>query len=151
MDMKQISDQFFVAPQISETDLANLRAQGIGSVICNRPDGEAADQPTFQELAQTGERLGLEMRFIPISGGLVQDADAEAFGHALDMLPKPILAYCRTGTRSATLWSLSQAKSKPLADILSATQRAGYDMKGVVRRIGNGWSLCTSILSACKH
>lgn len=138
METKQVSDQFFVSPQISETDLAQLREKGIGSVICNRPDGEGADQPTFQELAQTGEKLGLEMRYIPVSGGIVEDADAQAFGQALETLPKPILAYCRTGTRSATLWSLAKAKSMPLADILSATKKAGYDMKGVVRRIANG-------------
>lgn len=138
MEMKQVSDQFFVSPQISETDLAQLREKGIGSVICNRPDGEGADQPTFQELAQTGENLGLKMRYIPVSGGIVEDADAQAFGQALETLPKPILAYCRTGTRSATLWSLAKAKSMPLADILSATKKAGYDMKGVVRRIANG-------------
>ena len=138
MDIREISDQFFVAPQITEADLSTLREKGIQSVICNRPDGEGADQPTFEELSRTAAKLGLEMRYIPVSGGLVRDEDAAAFGSALDALPKPVLAYCRTGTRSATLWSLAQAKDMPLADILSATQKAGYDMKGVVRRIANG-------------
>ena len=138
MDIREISDQFFVAPQITEADLSALREKGIQSVICNRPDGEGADQPTFEELSRTAAKLGLEMRYIPVSGGLVRDEDAAAFGSALDALPKPVLAYCRTGTRSATLWSLAQAKDMPLADILSATQKAGYDMKGVVRRIANG-------------
>jgi sulfide:quinone oxidoreductase len=53
-------------------------------------------------------------------------------------LPKPVLAYCRTETRSATLWSLARANDLPVADILSATKQAGYDMSGVVRRIANG-------------
>ncbi|PTX53838.1 sulfide:quinone oxidoreductase [Litoreibacter ponti] len=138
MDINKLSDQVYVSPQISADDLADLKARGIRSVICNRPDGEGADQPTFEELAQAAGEVGLEMRYIPISGGLVQDMDAEAFGDALQSLPKPILAYCRTGTRSTTLWSLAQANTMELPDILSATKAAGYDMKGVVRRIANG-------------
>ena len=138
MDIRQVSDQFFVAPQIREADLTALKEKGVQSIICNRPDGEGADQPTFQELASTAERLGIKTRYIPVTGGMVQDDDASDFGAALDELPKPILAYCRTGTRSATLWSLSQAKSLPVSDILQATKAAGYDMKGVVRRIANG-------------
>lgn len=138
MDIRKISDQFFVAPQIAETDLAALREKGIRSVICNRPDGEGADQPAFKELCQTAEKLGMQMRYIPITGGLVQNADAAEFRAALDAMPKPVLGYCRTGTRSATLWSLALAPDIPLADILSATKQADYDMKGVVRRIANG-------------
>ncbi|AXI41391.1 bifunctional protein tyrosine phosphatase family protein/NAD(P)/FAD-dependent oxidoreductase [Sulfitobacter sp. SK011] len=138
MDIRKISDQFFVAPQITEVDLADLHDKGIRSIICNRPDGEGADQPTFTELSHAAQKLGIEMRYIPVSGGMVQDEDAEAFGSAEDALPKPLLAYCRTGTRSATLWSLAHAKDMPLADILSAAKKAGYDMKGVVRRIANG-------------
>ncbi len=58
-------------------------------------------------------------------------------------LPRPILAYCRTGTRSATLWSLSQAGRMSVADILAATKAAGYDMGGVVRRITDGGKTLT--------
>jgi sulfide:quinone oxidoreductase len=138
MDIREVSSQFFVAPQITETDLAVLQSKGIKSIICNRPDGEGADQPTFKELSQTAQKMGIEMRYIPVSGGLVHDKDAADFNDALNTLPKPMLAYCRSGTRSATLWSLAQADQLPLADILSATKKAGYDMKGVVRRIANG-------------
>jgi sulfide:quinone oxidoreductase len=138
MEIRKISDQLSVSPQITEVDLAALREAGIQSIICNRPDGEGADQPTFQEIADTAKKMGIEARHIPISGGIVEDDDAAAFGRALEELPKPILAYCRTGTRSATLWSLAKAKDTPVADILSATKKAGYDMAGVVRRIANG-------------
>lgn len=138
MDIRKISDQFFVAPQISETDLAEIKERGIKSIICNRPDGEGADQPAFEELTQTAAQLGLDMRHIPVSGGMVHDADVANFSAEFAALPKPVLAFCRTGTRSATLWSLALAKDIPLADILSATKAAGYDMKGVVRRIANG-------------
>ncbi|NIY95379.1 FAD-dependent oxidoreductase, partial [Salipiger sp. HF18] len=81
---------------------------------------------------------GLVARYLPVVSGKVQDGDAEAFGTAMRELPGPVFAYCRTGTRSATLWSLSQAKVLTPPQILAATKAAGYDMAGVVRRIVNG-------------
>ncbi|MBY4892884.1 TIGR01244 family phosphatase [Rhodobacteraceae bacterium N5(2021)] len=138
MDLRKISDAVSVSPQIAPADVAALKAEGIRSIICNRPDGEGADQPSFEEIEAAAEVAGLEVRYIPITAGMVTDADAAEFGAALRELPGPILAYCRTGTRSATLWSLAQAKEKPIADILAATKAAGYDMNGVARRIANG-------------
>ncbi|WP_099827115.1 bifunctional protein tyrosine phosphatase family protein/NAD(P)/FAD-dependent oxidoreductase [Oceaniglobus indicus] len=138
MDAKKISTRLSVSPQITPDDVAELKARGFRSIICNRPDGEGADQPSFTEIAAVAGQHGLEARYIPIEGGMVSDADATAFGDALDEMPGPTLAYCRTGTRSATLWSLNAAGNRPVADILAATQAAGYDMSGVVRRITNG-------------
>lgn len=136
--MKAINSQISVAPQIRPEDLAEYAQQGFRSVICNRPDGEGADQPVFEEIEAAATRLGIEARYLPIVAGKVRDEDAEAFGALMDTLPKPVLAYCRTGTRSATLWSLSEAEKQPLSDILTQTKAAGYDMSGVVRRIANG-------------
>ncbi|WP_428645405.1 TIGR01244 family sulfur transferase [Roseibium sp.] len=136
--MKAINAQITVAPQIRPEDLATIAQQGYRSVICNRPDGEGADQPSFEEIETAAKKLGLEARYLPIVAGKVRDEDATAFGELMNSLPKPVLAYCRTGTRSTTLWSLSEAGSQPLADILAQTRAAGYDMAGVVRRIANG-------------
>jgi sulfide:quinone oxidoreductase len=138
MDPKAISTQLSVSPQISIDEVKALADLGYRSIICNRPDGEGADQPTFEEIEAAATAAGLQARYIPIVAGTVRDEDAEAFAQAMDELPKPALAYCRTGTRSATLWSLSQAKRMSVADILAATKAAGYDMAGVVRRIVNG-------------
>ncbi len=138
MDLKKISDQISVSPQITPDDVATIAAMGFRSVMCNRPDGEGADQPTFEEIEVAAKAAGLETRFLPIISGKVQDSDADDFGQALIELPGPVFAYCRTGTRSATLWSLSQADTLAPAEILEATQAAGYDMAGVVRRIVNG-------------
>ncbi|UES48384.1 bifunctional protein tyrosine phosphatase family protein/NAD(P)/FAD-dependent oxidoreductase [Roseibium aggregatum] len=136
--MKAINSQISVAPQVKPEDMADFAQQGFRSVICNRPDGEGADQPSFEEIEAAAGKLGMEARYLPIVAGKVGDTDAEEFGRLMESLPKPILAYCRTGTRSATLWSLSQAEKLPLSDILSKTKAAGYDMAGVVRRIANG-------------
>ncbi|ODR99270.1 NAD(FAD)-dependent dehydrogenase [Methyloceanibacter methanicus] len=138
MDLKRISDALSVSGQISPADVAELKAQGFRSIVCNRPDGEGADQPTFEEIHEAADAVGLAARYLPVKSGLVQDDDAVAFGAALRELPGPVFAYCRTGTRSVTLWSLSQSKALPMPDILAAAKAAGYDMNGVARRIANG-------------
>ncbi len=137
MDDKKITDKISVSVQLTAADIKAAAKAGYRSIICNRPDGEGGDQPTFSEIEAAAKKAGLEARYLPVVAGKVQNADADAFGAAMRELPKPVLAYCRTGTRSATLWSLSQATQMPLADILTATKAAGYDMAGVVRRIAN--------------
>ena len=138
MDIKDINKRISVSEQITAADVQAIADAGFRAIICNRPDGEGADQPTFEEIDTAAKAAGLQALYLPIVSGKVEDADAAKFGDALDALPGPVLAYCRTGTRSATLWSLSQAKSMPVSDILAATKAAGYDMGGVVRRIANG-------------
>ncbi|MBT8410198.1 MAG: TIGR01244 family phosphatase [Octadecabacter sp.] len=138
MDIKKLSAGISVSPQIVADDVAAVKAAGFRSIICNRPDGEGADQPNHDEIAAAAKVEGIELAYLPIVAGKVGDTDAEAFGTLMSDLPGPVLAYCRTGTRSATLWSLAQAKTMSLADILASTKEAGYDMAGVVRRIANG-------------
>ncbi len=138
MDPKPISDEITVSPQIAPSDVAEIAAKGYRAIICNRPDGEGADQPSFEEIEAAAKAAGLEARYLPVTSGKVRDEDADDFGRALMELPGPVFAYCRTGTRSATLWSLSQAQTRDTADILAKTKAAGYDMAGVVRRIVNG-------------
>ena len=138
MDAKKITDQISVAPQITAEDVRAIAAQGFRAIICNRPDGEGADQPAFDEIERAAKEEGLTCRYMPVVSGKVMDEDAATFGTALMELPGPVLAYCRTGTRSATLWSLSKAGDMPTSDILAATKSAGYDMAGVVRRIVKG-------------
>ena len=149
MEVKKVSDGISVSPQISPDDVTEIAKLGFRSIICNRPDGEGADQPTFAEVKKAAHKAGLEAQYIPIVAGKVQNSDAEAFGEAMELLPKPVLAFCRTGTRSATLWSLNEgAKGRPLPEILEATKKAGYDMSGVVRRIANGGKTPTDIADA---
>lgn len=138
MDIRRIADEISVSPQIAAADVAAIREAGFRTIICNRPDGEGADQPTFEEIEAAARAAGLEAHYIPVAGGIVRDEDGAAFARALREAPGPILAYCRTGTRSATLWSLAEAKRRPLPEILGATAAAGYDMAGVARRIANG-------------
>ena len=149
MDIKNINATLAVSPQIHPTDIAAIAGQGFRSIICNRPDGEGADQPAFKEISDAAAEAGLECQYIPVTSGRVKDSDAVAFGAAMQSLPKPTLAYCRTGTRSATLWSLDQgARGTPLPSILETARKAGYDMSGVVRRIANGGKTPTDTADA---
>ena len=149
MQTKKITTAVSVAEQISAADVGEIAAQGFRSIICNRPDGEAGDQPTFAEIEAAAKASGILATYQPVISGKVMDEDAVAFGKLVEELPKPVLAYCRTGTRCATLWSLSQAsKGASLSDVLSATKSAGYDMSGVVRRIANGGKTSMDVVDA---
>lgn len=138
MELKKITEKVTVSPQIRPEDIPEIAAAGFRAIICNRPDGEGADQPSFEEVEAAAKAAGIEARYVPIQSGMVKDEDVAAFSAALNDLHRPVLAYCRTGTRSATLWSFHEAKKRPMAEILAATKAAGYDMNGVARRIANG-------------
>ena len=138
MDLKKITDKVSVSPQITAKDMEAIKAAGFRAIICNRPDGEGADQPSFEEIETAARNAGIEARYVPVTSGMVKDEDVSAFSAALKDLQRPVLAYCRTGTRSATLWSFHESKKRPMSEILAATKAAGYDMNGVARRIANG-------------
>lgn len=108
MEFRQVDEHLAVSGQISQADLTQVAAAGFRSIVCNRPDGEAPDQPDFAEIAAAAQALGLPSRYIPVTGGNMQRGHAEAMAEALAELPKPVLAYCRSGARSGTLWSMAQ-------------------------------------------
>jgi sulfide:quinone oxidoreductase len=138
MDTKALTAELSVAPQIAATDMHAVADAGFRSVICNRPDGESADQPVYSELERAAKDHGLEVRYLPAVSGKVTDEQGQAFGTLMSELPKPVLAFCRTGMRSTTMWALSQAGAMPLPQIIERAAKAGFDLKGVVRRIVNG-------------
>ena len=131
MDIRKIDDTISVTPQILETELAELAALGFRSVISNRPDGEEMGQPTQAQIAAAAAAAGLDFRFIPVRPGGLTPELVEEFGQAMEDLPGPVLAYCRSGTRSATIWALSQSGLRTRDEILMAAARAGYDLRGI--------------------
>jgi sulfide:quinone oxidoreductase len=134
MDIRKITDDLSVAPQISADEVSAIAAAGFRAIICNRPDGETSDQPCCEDIEAAVKASGLAWRAQPVRSGGVSLDDATAFAALMAELPKPVLAYCRTGTRCATLWCLSQAGRRPLTDILARAQSAGYDMAVVMQR-----------------
>ena len=109
MDIKTLAIGLGVTAQITAADLKSVQAAGYRAIICNRPDGEDAGQPRFAEIAKAAEKLGIRSVYQPIVAGQLSDEDAMVFAQHLTELPGPVLAYCRSGARSATLWSRAQA------------------------------------------
>ena len=129
MDARKVTDELSVAPQISIEDVAAAKAAGFRSILCNRPDGESADQPGFKAIEAAAKSAGLAVRYQPVR--MVSEADANTFAAACRELPKPILAYCRSGTRCVTLWTISEAATRPVADLVTRAKAAGYDMSAI--------------------
>lgn len=137
MKIQHLAPGLSVSEQILPGQLAELKAAGYRAIICNRPDGEGNDQPLFAEIESAARAAGIDAHYLPAESGKVTDEQGGTFGQLLATLPKPVLAYCRTGMRSTTMWALSQAGQQPLPQIVDAARKAGFDMKGVVRRIAN--------------
>jgi sulfide:quinone oxidoreductase len=136
VEIKKLSENLSVAGQLIPADVANIAELGFKTIICNRPDGEASDQPEFDTIRHNAENAGLSVVFMPVlSSGPTQQNIGE-FSAALDTAQSPVLAYCRTGTRCTILWALSQgAKGMPVDDIVSTAANAGYDVSKVAAYI----------------
>ncbi|XBQ16693.1 MAG: TIGR01244 family sulfur transferase [Oceanicaulis sp.] len=135
MDLKQISPFFTVSPQLSPADVGAAASRGFKAIINNRPDGEEDGQPTSAEIEAAAAASGLDYRHIPVVGGKISDDDVAAFETAMEEVTGPVLAYCRTGTRSATLWALSEARHVDADALIGAAGAAGYDLASLKPRL----------------
>ena len=135
MEIKKIDDEISVTSQIVSSDLSTIAAAGFETIICNRPDGEGEDQQAFAEIEAAAEAVGISIIYQPVQSGNVTDEDSVQFGKLLNNAAKPVLAYCRTGTRCTILWSLSRSGKLPVNEILGKAAKAGYDMSGIAARL----------------
>ncbi|WP_144378310.1 TIGR01244 family sulfur transferase [Mesorhizobium amorphae] len=108
MNIRQISDAYSVSPQISVEDVAAIKAAGFKSVICNRPDNEDPGQPSAGEIKAAVEAAGLEFRWVPVISGQMTAQNVDDQAEALETLPGPVFAYCRSGTRCTNLYAAVQ-------------------------------------------
>ncbi|RYY27967.1 MAG: TIGR01244 family phosphatase [Sphingomonadales bacterium] len=130
--IRTIDETISVAPQLSPEDMTALAAAGFGFVINNRPDGEESDQPSNAAMRTAAEAAGLGYLAIPtVMGGMTRE-QVDAMAVALASTTKPVLAYCRSGTRSCNLWALAEASrgGDPEA-IVAKAAGAGYDLSGI--------------------
>ena len=128
MQINRLTPDIAVGPQISETDVDTISALGFRSMIGNRPDGEEAGQPTFASLSAAAERRGLQNQHIPVVASQISSQDIERFRLALRELPKPIYAFCRTGTRSTILWALANSETLTAEERIRMAAAHGYDI-----------------------
>lgn len=135
MQLKQVNTEFLVSEQITAQDMTTIAEQGIKTIICNRPDGEGIDQPNIIEIQQAATQHGITIEYLPVTSGQVTDEQAQAFKRIYQNAEKPLLAFCRTGTRSITLWALSQGREQNLEQTLLTAKTLGYDLQGIVPRV----------------
>ncbi|CAN6132282.1 HcaD Uncharacterized NAD(FAD)-dependent dehydrogenases [Methylophilaceae bacterium] len=135
MKLANLAKGVLVADQILPEDLNALAAQGIKTIFCHRPDGEGADQPNFAEIAQAAKKLKIKTHYLPVVSGKISDADVTAFAQLFKEAKQPVLSYCRSGMRAASLWALSQGASLGLAQTMEAGKQAGFDLSGLTQRI----------------
>ncbi len=130
-DIRNVTDAFAVAPQISEDDLDQIVAAGFKTLVANRPDGEGGvTQPRMGPIRAKAESLGLTFAALPFSGAPTPEV-VERMAHILNEAPQPVLAYCRTGTRSITAWALTHSGQGSADDIIDAAAGAGYDLSSL--------------------
>lgn len=140
--VRKLDDRVSVAPQIAPGDIDSLARQGFTTIVNNRPDGESGDQPDGDTIAAAAEAAGLAYHEIPVSpAGIVPDQVA-AMAAVLRDAPGPVLAYCRSGTRSTNLWALASATlGENPQRLVTAAAGAGYDIAGlapVLKRLADG-------------
>jgi uncharacterized protein (TIGR01244 family) len=107
--MAQLAPELWTCGQIDAADFTEIANKGFRTVINARPDHEAPDQPISDVLAAAAEKAGLRYEYLPVVPNQIREQDIEAFAQYLDVLPKPVLTFCRTGNRVAQLWTLTKA------------------------------------------
>lgn len=129
--IRKLDEKTMVSGQIQPAEVAGLKDSGVTMIVCNRPDGEEPGQPTAAEIEQAAEEAGLEFRFVPIIRG-IGPADVEAMQEALQAAEGKLLAYCRSGNRSALTWAVARREQGAgIEELQQAAAEAGIDLTPV--------------------
>ena len=129
---RKIDDHFLAAPQIAVSDIVEAKAIGITTIINNRPDGEEPDAPQGPEIEAAAKAAGLHYVAIPVTHAGFSGPQVAAMAVVLEEAAGPVLAYCRSGTRSTLLWALARTQlgdDKMTLQVKAA--RAGYDLSSI--------------------
>ena len=129
---RKLTETVFASPQIGLAEVAAAKAQGIALIINNRPEGESDDQVAGDVIAAAARAAGIDYVAIPVTHAGFSETQVHAMAKALAEARGPILAYCRSGTRSTLLWALAEASRGGIPDdIASNAAGAGYDISPV--------------------
>lgn len=132
-DIRKVTDDFSVAPQITPQEAAAAAGQGFKLLINNRPDGEAPDQPAAAEIEAVVRAAGADYVHIPFVGRPSPEQVAAVMA-AVDGAQGPVLAFCRSGTRSITAWAMGQAQAgrQSREALIALGAGAGYDLSAAL-------------------
>lgn len=132
LDIRPLNTAIAVAPQIAPEDLPAIKAAGYVAVVNNRPDGEEPGQPGGDAIRAAAEAAGLRYHAVPVGAAGLGRAEVSAMSEALRGADGPVLAYCRSGTRSCNLWALAAADAGRSPELLVEQARgAGYDLSSL--------------------
>ena len=135
MEIRPLTDEFAVSPQVDPDHMHEVAGAGFRAVLCNRPDGEEPGQCDYDSVARAAEAEGLQVRWVPIVSGRMTQEALDDFRDALEEMPKPLLAYCRTGTRCTMLWAITQHGRVDDDEIVRRAADAGYDVAGLIAQL----------------
>lgn len=128
MDIRALTPDYAVSPQIEPGDLPALKAAGYTCVIDNRPDGEIAPHLHTDTMRAAVEALGLTFVANPVIGGMLTMENVAAQRVAIAAASGPVLAYCASGNRSSVVWALALAGTRPVDDLVGLPARHGYQL-----------------------
>lgn len=130
--LKTLTPDILVSPQISPETVADAKDRGVGLIINNRPEGEEDDQPPGAAIEAAAQAEGLGYVAIPVTHAGFSEAQVDAMIAALESADGPVLAYCRSGTRSTLLWALARSRMGDDPEHIARTAaEAGYDVSPV--------------------
>lgn len=135
MDIRKIDDTISVAPQITYADVAEAARLGFKTLVANRPDQEEFGQPAMAHLEAAALENGLTWVYMPVESGNIADQDVDRFSAMIQDCEKPVLAFCRSGTRCTVLWALNAARTTPAQEIFTKASNAGYDISALAPRM----------------
>lgn len=131
-DFRILTENVLVSPQLALKDVTSAAALGVSMIINNRPDGEEPGAPQGAEIAAAAAAAGINYVAIPIGHSGFSEPQVDAMIAALGQAEGPILAYCRSGTRSTLLWALAAAKQGEAPETIARTAaQAGYDVSPI--------------------
>ena len=131
-DFRRLTENIYVSQQLELDDLPGVADAGIAMIVNNRPDGEEPSAPQGDEIAAAAAAAGLNYVAIPIGHSGFSEPQVDAMIAAFEQAEGPILAYCRSGTRSTFLWALAEAKRGGDPETISRTAAsAGYDISPI--------------------
>lgn len=131
MDIKKITDQYFVAPQICVEDMTAIVDAGFKTVICNRPDAEVPPSHQAETIQTAAKAAGLDFHILPLTH---QTMTPDIVGQQMKLsrLEGPVLAYCATGTRCTVAWAIGcTSEGHDIDQVLSAAEEGGYQLSGL--------------------
>ena len=151
MEVKTISPFLSVSPQIYPAHVERLAAQGFKTFINNRPDNETDDQPLVEELSAEAAKHGIEFINIPVIPGELTEQNVKEFGDAMKRVTGPVLAYCRSGMRSTSLWALYEARHMGSDTIIDFASTLGYDLSWQRDFLDDALALAAGIEEPVHH